>query len=286
MPSRLDIGVTGAAPNLLGSLTAAARPLPENAEWMAFGVSHTPEHCGKPWVWQECTEATDEDPKPLNEAESPASFRPFMVEYNAQSCSGIPGDWHELEARARRGLAGRVSNGIARAISSASPDGQQNQSPNLPDAAVDITGVAPAGLANTIAGLLQDSFDCGATGEQWIWLPAWVLPHLLEAQLVTQVGNVYKLGPHTVILDQGFTGAPPTGVGSDPDVPASPDAATGQAWVYVSGPVEFATGPTTILDDTTRGVSPRLNRANVIAGQLAIYRFDPCCVFAALAAVC
>ena len=41
-----------------------------------------------------------------------------------------------------------------------------------------------------------------------------------------------------------------------------------------------------MLEDATRGVTTRENRANVIAAQLAIYRFDPCCVFAALVQVC
>lgn len=282
MPSRLDIGVTGGVPNLLGSFTAAARPLPDNADWQAFGVSHTPEHCGLGWAWQNCTEGN----KPLTPAEESFTFLPFLAEYNAQSCEGIPGDWNTLEARARRGLTARLSNIIASVLSSSTPDGQPNQSPNLPDSAVDITPAAPAGLANTIAGLLQEAFACGATGEEWIWAPAWTLPHFLEANLLTQVGNVWKLGPHTVIFDQGFTNEGPTGVGADPDDPPSPPAATGQAYIYVSGPFEYATGAVQILSAPIEGGNPRLNRANVIAAQLAIYRFDPCCVFAARAAVC
>src|SRR3990172_2145394 len=54
---RIDVGVTGGSPNLLGILTAAARPLPENADWHAFGTSHIVENCGLPWVWQKCTVA-------------------------------------------------------------------------------------------------------------------------------------------------------------------------------------------------------------------------------------
>lgn len=277
MPSRIDTGVTGGAPNLLGSFTAAARPFDQNVDWEAFGTAHTPENCGIPWVWQECT-TTEDGEKPLNPGHDAVEFRPFLVEYNAQSCGGIPGDWDQLADRAKRGLAVRVSNAIDRALSSAAPDGQPNQNPNLPDLAVDITpGTGPAGIIATIEGLLQDAFECGLTGEAWIHLPAWTIPLLLFNQLIVQVGNTYKLGPHTVIVDQGYANEPPTG---------SPVAVAGQFWVYITGPFEYATGPVTMLDDTTKGVTIRENRANVIAAQLAIYRFDPCCVFAALSEVC
>jgi len=287
MPSRIDIGVTGGAPNLLGSFTASARPLPENVEWQRGGTDHTPENCGFPWVWQGCPR-DDEDPeKPLNEGADDVTFRPFLVEYNAQSCVGIPGDWNQLEARARRGLAVRLSNGIALALSSSAPDGTPNQNPNLPDSAIDVTPLAgPSDLVHTLAGLLQDAFACGLTGEVFIHAPAWTLPWFFNNTQITQVGSVFKLGPHTVVFDQGYTNEGPTGLGSDPDVPASPAAGPGQAYIYVTGPFEYATTAIQVLDDTTRGVSPRLNRANVIAAQLAIYRFDPCCVFAALAEAC
>jgi len=275
MSRAVEFGVTGGAPNLLGSFTAAARPLPENTEWAAFGTSHVPENCGFAWVSQECSTGDD---KPFNAGQDTVEFRPFLIEYNAQSCGGIPGDWESLQGRARRGLAVRVSNAIDLALSSSIIEGGSNINPNLPSLAVDITPVGGAGLGTcTLAGLIQDAYACGATGELYIHAPAWVLPSLLDMQLVTQVGNVWKMGPHTVILDQGFSNEAPSG---------SPDAEAGEAWFYVTGPFEYATGAVTVLEDTTKGVSPRLNRANVIVAQLATYRFDPCCVFAALVTVC
>lgn len=278
MASRLNVAVTGGAPNLLGSFTAAARPLPGDADWTAFGVSHTPENCGHPWLWQKCS-TTELDPKPLNEVVEDVTFQPFLVEYNAASCpGGIPGDWDQLPERARRGLALRLSKGIAEAFSSSTIHGDPNDSPNLPSTATDITpGGGPSSLVNTIAGLLEEAEACGLNGEIYIHAPGWTLPHFLQNTLITQVGNAWKMGPHTVILDQGYTNEAPVG---------SPAAVAGQAWIYVSGPFEYATGSLEVFEDTTRGVDVRLNQANVIAGQLAIYRFDPCCVFAALAQVC
>src|SRR3990172_871737 len=270
----LDVAVAGGAPNLLGSLTAAARLLPENADWEAFGVSYVPENCGFPWVWQACTVGE----KPLNPGVDAVEFKPFLVEYNAQSCAGIPGDWQQYADRAKRGLAVRAGNAIDFALSSSAPDGQPNDSPSLPTTATDVTpGGGPASILNTVSGLIQEAYACGATGELFIHAPAWTLPHWLASTLLTQVGLVFKLGPHTVVLDQGYANEEPTG-----GVPAG----TGEAWIYVSGPVEYQTGSIQILEDTTKGVSPRLNRANVIAAQLAIYRFDPCCIYAALAKVC
>lgn len=287
--SRVDIGVTGGAPNLLGSLTAAARPLPENIDWQGFGTSHVVENCGLAWVWQACTIADAENPKPLNPGAPAVEFHPFLVEYNAASCDGIVtgADSGDLADRAKRGLAVRISRAIDYALSSSAPDGVQNESPNLPDAAVDVTPITgPGALVCTLAGLIQDAYACGATGELFIHAPAWTLPVFLANTLITQVGNVFKLGPHTVVFDQGFSNQAPTGVGSDPDVAPSPAAAAGEAWIYISGPVEVATGTIQVLDDTTGGVDTRQNRANVIAAEIAIYRFDPCCVFAALVSVC
>lgn len=279
MTSRIDIGVTGGQPNLLGSLTAAARPLPDNIDWQAFGVDFTPENCGFAWPWQQCTVATDEDPKPLNEGATPVTFKPFLAEYNAASCpGGIANNWAELADRAKRGLSVRTSRVLAQALSSSSPDGSANESPNLPTLATDITPLlGPGELVCTLAGLLQDSVACGLNGEVFIHAPHWTLPTFLSDTLITQIGNVYKLGPHTVVFDQGYSNEAPT---------ASPAAIAGQAWIYVTGPIEYAASSVQVLDDTTRGVTVRENRANVIAAQQAIYRFDPCCVYAALVQVC
>jgi hypothetical protein len=275
--TKVDTGVTGGTPNLLGSFTAAARPLPENTDWQAFGTSHVPENCGDAWVWQPCASEVVAE-KPLNPGVDAVAFKPFMVEFNAASCDGIPADHADLEARARRGLAVRVGHAIDRALSSSLPDGSPNESPNLPESADDETPVAgPGGIICTIGGLIQEAYDCGATGELFIHVPAWTLAAFLKLNALTQVGTVYKFGPHTVIFDAGYSNEGPTG---------SPAAGPGEAWMYVTGPFEYATGPIKILDDTTGGVSPRLNRANIIAAQLAIYRFDPCCVKAARITVC
>jgi hypothetical protein len=221
-----------------------------------------------------------ENPKPLNPGVDPVYFRPFLVEYNAQACDGgsIPNNWDELEDRARRGLAIRISRAVDQVLSSSIVAGDPNDSPSLPTVAEDITGAGGAGaLVCSLAGLIQDAYLCGAAGELFIHAPAWTLPLLLANTQIVQVGNVWKLGPHTVVLDQGYSNEGPTG---------APAAAAGEAWFYASGPVEVATGSIQILADTTRGVDTRLDRANVIAAELAIYRFDPCCVKAALVDVC
>ena len=386
---RIDVGVTGGQPNLLGSLTAAARPLPENADWHAFGTSHDPENCGKAWPWQACNTAgpapdvqlaslcncdvyiyapnggflttppnpvdgitiytpgpsgvppfviiddntilidfdcgggwggvvisgivignnagpidgTFDNPfpvnvtisdadcedvpvapfqlatsKPLNPGVDDVRFKPFLAEYNAASCpGGVAVDWDQLEGRARRGLPVRTSNVLAQALSSSTINGDPNDSPNLPTVANVIAGTA--GLVNVVAGLLEEAIDCGLTGEAFIHAPHWTLSHWLTqfAGSIQQVGSAYKIGPHTLVLDQGTTGEAPIGEAA---------AAVGQAWIYISGPIEYATGSTQVLTDTTRGVTVRENTANVMVAQLAIYRFDPCCVFAALAEVC
>lgn len=378
---KIDTGVVGGAPNLLGSLTAAARPFAEGVDWQAFGTSHTPENCGHAWPWQACSVAGREavwtlvlvgdegstfvltflgedtadvfdmdaaaflaalealpnvdpgdftvtgDPndwtitatdtgqyantsllgafegdggggligvatsvaliqevvgtplKPLNAGSDPYTFAPFLVEYNSQACDAgsIPNNWDELEARAKRGLQVRAGTIIAEVLSSSEVHGDPNDSPNLPTAATVVNPDA-VGLQCALAKLIEAAYAAGATGELFFHAPAWALPAFLSETQIVQVGNVWKLGPHTVVLDAGFSNEAPTAGGED--------AEPGQAWIYVSGPVEVATGQVQVAPDTARGVSQRLNQANVIAAELAIYRFDPCAVNAALVDIC
>lgn len=275
MASRIDTGVTGGAPNLLGSLTAAARPLPEDADWQAFGVSHVPENCGAAWPWQHCTDGVAND-KPLNPAVPPASFEPFLAEYNAQ-CEGMAFDLDGLVRKAENGLKVRSSFVLAQVLSSSTPDGQPNANPNLPELAQPVSS-SPENLACAVAALIDAATISGVVGELFFHAPAWTLPMWLKDGLIEAVGNVYKMGPHTVVLDQGYIGEEPTGEAAS----SAPES----AWVYVTGPVEYAAGPVQTMADTTRGMEVRQNVANAIAAQLMIYRFDPCGVHAALVPVC
>ena len=281
MPSALTSPVSGGSPNPVGSLTASAKPLDESADWQAFGVEHVPEACQGAWVWQKCSEVDGETvaAKPLNDGVDAVRFQPFLVEANAAACpGGIQRDSGVLAERASRILKWNASRQIGLAFSSATPDGYPNVNPNLTDSAVDATpGGGPANLVNTISGLLEDAIACGLNGDLFIHAPHWTLPHWLTRQLVEQVGSTFKLGGHTVVLDQGYANEPPNG---------GPNAGVGEAWIYVTSPVEYATGSVVQLADITDGYELRLNRANKMAAQLAIYRFDPCCVRAARARVC
>lgn len=287
MASGLDTAVTGGAPNLPGSLAAAARPLPENADWQAYGVEHVLENCAQAWVHQQCSDP--ETGLPLNDGAPKAHFHPFLAEFNVASCTGgFPQTYEQMSAVAKRGMTNRLTVALETAISASAPDGSANESPNLPDSAVDVTGDDPAtSIACAVGALLAAARSCGANGEAFIHAPDWLLPHFLAEHLLTQVGNVFKLGPHTVVFGQGYVNEGPTGVATDPDTPtASPGPTGGQAYLYLSGPVEFAAGAVQVLDDTTRGRDVLQNAANVMAVQLAVYRFDPCCVQAILVEPC
>lgn len=284
MPSALDSPVTGGNPNPVGSLTASARPLPEDADWQAHGVSHDPEACQRAWVWQRCSDVVpDGDPeegdvvsKPLNGGIEPVTFLPFLIEANA-ACEGISRNRGVLDDRAKRTLQLNASQQIGRAFSSALPDGYANVNPNLTNSATDITGAGPSSLVNTLQSLLREAVECGLSGDLFIHAPHWTLPRFLEDTQIVQVGQTFKLGGHTVVLDQGYTNEGPD---------EAPAAAADEAWLYISGPVEYATGPIQSLADMTEHVRLQLNTANAMAAQLGIYRFDPCCVKAARARIC
>lgn len=285
MPSALTTPVVAGSPNPIGSLTASSKLLPEDADWQALGIQHDPELCQQAWVWQKCSVVVpDGDPeegdvvaKPLNEGIEAVEFQPFLIEANAASCEGLLGRLELLDPRARRTLQWNASRQLARAFSHPFPDGYANVNPNLTNTATDITDAGPSSLTNTIQDLLKRAIDCGATGDLTIHAPAWTLPRFLEEYLIEQVGSTFKMGPHTVVLDYGYPNIGPIG---------SADAEADEAWIYVTGPVEYALDRVFVPEQAAQGIAIRLNDKDVLAMQLAIFRFDPCCVFAARARIC
>lgn len=245
-----------------GGFLKAARSLPAGADWTG-GITFTPS-CGTTDVWS-CVYGDEK--QNIDAKADPVEFDPFLI-YAGTTCSGAP-DVENLTELTRIKLARGTSRALARELHSSNA---LVGNPDLVSSATDLTpGGTAVALKNAIAGLLSASGDCGG-GALTIHAPLVALPALMELTLASFDGETYSIGGHTLIVDD-YPNEPPTG---------GPAATSDEAWLYVTGPVEYRLGERIDVAHYTG----RTNESIVLAEQLAIVRFDPCCVFAILADIC
>lgn len=160
--------------------------------------------------------------------------------------------------------------------------GIENENPSLVSEAVDVSAAAgPVHPVTALGTLLEAYFDCNAggdpptglgrgTGTPVVHAPLSIVTSLLAHGVIARTGDYY-VGPNCVVSPgPGY----PTGALSVPDDGADGDE---DAWVYISGPVEYGLGEIIVHDDD---FDHRTNEYHALAQRLAIHRFDPCCVFA------
>lgn len=244
-----------------GGFLRAARLLPEGTDWTG-GITFTPS-CGGADTWG-CSYG--EAKTNITEKADPVEFDPFLV-YAGKTCSGAP-DFDELRELSQINLRRGMSGSLARELQQSDP---KVGNPDLVTTAIDITPATTPSIRNAIAGLLTTSGDCGG-GEITIHAPIVVLSALMTFDLVEFVDGRYRLGGHTVIVDN-YENVGPTG---------SPAPADNEVYLYATGPVEYRLGENIDISHFTG----RTNEGIVLAEQLAIMRFDPCCVYAIRAEIC
>lgn len=239
-----------------GGLLTVARDIP--ADWEG-GVSFTP-RCGTTGVWPKCPSVGRAN-KSVGSTSKPAdvSFDPFML-YSHVNCGGQPFET-ELLDQANHALRVQQSMQLARQLVFSDPD---VDNPDLATTAEDITltnslGAAPQRLRNSLGGLLTHAVECGM-GEAVIHIPVVAMPHALSSGVEYRDGK-YFLGHIPVSFDDY----------GQPD--GSPNAGD-NAWIYLTGPVEVGIGSP--LESSV--YENRLNQSTVLVEQLAILRFDPCCM--------
>lgn len=171
--------------------------------------------------------------------------------------------------------------------------------PTLRRVATDISvNGGPVALDDVVAHLLHAYEDCtGGNGGAVLHIPTVLIPGALGggdggARVAWPEGTFYR-GPNGSKVSPGP--GYPSGIsaqGADGFGPLVPDSDPEQylgsgydeVWVYISGPVEYALGtlelPNTVEE---RHMPAQLNAYEAIASRDALVRFDPCCVFAALA---
>lgn len=244
-----------------GGFLRSAGLLPASADWTG-GITFTPS-CGGSDVWS-CSYGVDK--QNITDKGDPVEFDPFIV-YAGKRCSGAP-NTAELKELATISLKRGISGSLARELHSSDA---AIGNPDLVSNAVDISLPAAPCVQNAIAGLMSAAGECGG-GPLTFHVPFVALASLMTMNLVEFSEGRYRLGGHTIIVDD-YPNEPPTGGAA---------AGANEVWLYATGPVEYRLGESTDVAHFTE----RLNESIVLAEQLAIVRFDPCCVFAILAEIC
>lgn len=204
---------------------------------------------------------------------------PFVIYVPAECDWTIHPD--EVRARARNELDAATPGQIARALWTGTTDaGPIVESQSLMACGTDISAAAGAVDPTTaVATLISNYEQCAsANGRPTLHVPAALLPWLLDSYVVRQEGDTYR-GPSGSLVSAG-----PNYPSDGAFGPGGAIAAAGQAWMYVTGPVEYALGDPIIFpeDDAMARADQRMNRFEVWAERQALVRFNCCCVFAVL----
>lgn len=154
--------------------------------------------------------------------------------------------------------------------------GTETGNPSLQSTGVDIGGSGP--VANVCDYLLANFEDATKGGQAYLHVPSLAIGQLLDANYIRRVGDrLLTITDHVVVPGPGYPGLP-----GDWGPTAAADAASGECWIYVTGPVELASGEVDI-NDQGDGVAYRQNLVEFIARRPYLYRFDTEFVFACLA---
>lgn len=273
------------------SLATTARRLPGAFEWRT-GIAFRQGQCPTSGRWRYCPDGLDE--KTADAGHGSTGFVPFSIYATVRCDMTTPLSADEQHQLVQDQLDAVTPWHLARELWTGefNTSGQPNptlQAPSpgatnefdpshvitSPDAAVDALGALYALYERTT------KHGGGAVAH----VPSELITHLFHQGLVKQQGDVFVAPNFVVSPGPGYPGSGAYG----PKTAAHPSGATADSshvWIYMTGPVEFATGEVQVLPEGSMAFAPRrTNRHELWAEAPAIVRFDPCSVFAALATI-
>ncbi len=230
-----------------------------------------------------CGPIDPEDPEAVREDPAEGSTYEFLPgrTWLPHGCAGFVDDEPEWEKEARAALDAKLPYHAARELWT----GEETGNPSLQSVGQDISSVTPVKVKAAMGLVIANYEECTQGILGFIHVPSTGLVSLVDDGIVKRVGNHYETAAgHRVVPGPGYPQSPGTWgptTDDDPDGIAAPD---GAMWIYMSPPVELA-GPHYKLAQPKGEREDRLNRFDVIDEAWFIYRFDPCCVFAALAII-
>lgn len=252
--------------------------------WQSFG-------CQRSYPWRVCDD--DQEDKALSDYGGPVTSSPFVI-YTPLECEWAGAE--ETLAPAAVALnEAQTAYGMARALwmGEGLPDAVSQ--PTLRNTATDL---GFTGDLDDVVARLLGAYETGTygLGGAVLHIPSILMTGALGGlpgggKVATQEGNMYR-GPLGSVISPGP--GYPWGASDDGDDGFGPYVAAGspafyegsaadEVWIYVSGPVEYALGPPKVNPDAQSASALRRNSAEVIAERMAIFRFEPCSVWAAKA---
>lgn len=283
------------------SILTSARALPA-VDW-STGIAWSASGCTPSALWPRCPDS--DDLKTLADGLGDlVATDPFLV-YTGIECEYVLTQGGDRIQQAAEELTDvHTAWAVARALwlGEGLPtvaDDNYGLPPTLRRVATDISiGGVDGPLDDVVAALLRAYEACtGGSGGAVLHIPSILITAALGggdggARVAVQEGNIYR-GPLGSVISPGpgypHDSSTQGANGYGPLVSAGPPEVYrgngyDEAWVYVTGPIEYAVGPVTSVGTVEERHAPfRMNKYVEVAERQAIVRFDPCCVFAALA---
>lgn len=275
-------GIRPGRPPFAPSILTAARQIPGSElaanpalRWQT-GVASRETTCDRLIEWPRCPAPghPDKCPPAKNVV---TSWDSFIIE-QFRECDG-PLDLDEQAV-----LSGELANTVAAGTSSAIArqlwaGTEVAGNPSLVNTAVDLSagGTIVSGLVGGLGALLAAYDATTDVGFPTIHIPASLLPAAENAQVFAREGSVLIGASGTYVVSPGpaYPGDLGPEDGGGTPIPAPP----GTAWMFVSGPVEYAVGETRVIPEQS---DRRLNLWSARGQRQALVRIESCGVFAVL----
>lgn len=272
------------------SLLTSARPLPDGVNWTS-GISWATS-CILSGAQPFCPSGARDFPVDRTVVHS----MPFAI-YTPVLCD-FPVDGADLEQLVEDATEVQTAANIADALWMGVDQYQAADTTQitLRRNAMDVSQSGPIDLDDGVATLLTHYQQCtGGAGGAVVHLPGSLLTYALGGGGSTSGGGArvcwpegqYYRGPHgsTMVFGPGYpegrTPAGPFGAGPALSTTTYQGNEMGAAWIYVTGPVEYAVTPVRVRPESEAD-RPIVfqNKYEIWGEREAIVRFDPCCVFA------
>lgn len=259
------------------SILTSANPLPADVaayERWRTGLTSRNVHVVAGGTWPtDCYDGESEKAGIEADADDLAEFLPTTI-YSHHGCAGRV-DPEEYRAEAIAVLEARTPAMLAAELWTGAVSGN----PSLVSTGIDITGFLGGSVsaADAIAVLAQSFSETTKGLEPTIHVPEVALGQLTAHNIQRHGNRIETLNGHPVISGPGYPASGAIG-------PSGSTPGAGQVYVYVTGPVEVAVSPITVLgtDENAVGSYSRQNLVEFYAERQVIYRFPTAPVYALL----
>lgn len=274
MPTSPAPGINPVAPEVNFLTSARSLPVDRSAfdQWRT-GLSSREVGNMTAGVWPGKAPVSETD-KDAATTPTVSDFTPFII-YTYHRCEQ-PVIESQIRSEALAKLEAVTPTEMAREFWTGASDATNNPL-CLVQSASDTT--ATGSVKEVVNAVLREYETASNGAEAFLHVPTEAMYDLFDASFVSRSGNrLVTPHGHTVIPGPGY---PSTG-DYGPDGSAS--AAAGEAWIYVTSPVEAAVGAPFVVDSmSNRGSYDRTDLVEVFAERWGIYRFETTTAFAGLA---